>query len=48
MRKVEYPWTEEIENPPEWLDGVGPWDWLVICGGDDHGLQAVDLAAKET
>ncbi|MBM50756.1 MAG: hypothetical protein CMP27_13095 [Roseibacillus sp.] len=48
VRKVEYPWTEEIENPPEWLDGVGPWDWLVICGGDDHGLQAVDLAAKET
>lgn len=40
VRKVQYPWTEEIENPPEWLDGMGPWDWLVICGGDGDGLQA--------
>ena len=39
VRKVEYPWAEEIENPPEWLDGVGPWDWLVICGGVRHGFQ---------
>jgi surfactin synthase thioesterase subunit len=31
IRKVEYPWTEEIENPPGWLEGAQPWDWLVVC-----------------
>ena len=39
VRKVEYPWSEEIENPPGWLQGAGPWDWLVICGGVGHDLQ---------
>ena len=39
VRKLEYPWIEEIENPPGRLEGVGPWDWLVIGGGLCHDLQ---------
>ena len=31
IRRVEYPWSEEIENPPGWIQGVRPWDWLVVC-----------------
>lgn len=31
IRRVEYPWSEEIENPPRWLEGARPWDWLVVC-----------------
>ncbi len=31
VRRVEYPWTEEIEHAPGWLEGQGPWDWLVVC-----------------
>ncbi len=31
IRRVEYPWSEEIENPPGWLKGARPWDWLVVC-----------------
>ncbi|HAT19575.1 MAG TPA: hypothetical protein DCS85_05415 [Verrucomicrobiales bacterium] len=33
IRRVEYPWSEEIENPPRWLEGARPWDWLVVCEG---------------
>ena len=36
IRRVEYPWSEEIENPPHWLEGVRPWDWLVVCGGEER------------
>ena len=31
VRRVEYCWAEEIENPPGWLEGRRPWDWLVVC-----------------
>lgn len=31
IRKVEYRWSEEIENPPGWLKGAPPWDWMVLC-----------------
>lgn len=33
IRRVEYPWSEEIENSPRWLEGMRPWDWLVVCEG---------------
>ncbi|MCP4266123.1 MAG: class I SAM-dependent methyltransferase [Candidatus Brocadiaceae bacterium] len=28
--RVEYPWAEEIDNPPRWLKEPYPWDWLII------------------
>ena len=31
VRRVEYGWSQEIENPPSWLAGARPWDWLVVC-----------------
>lgn len=27
--KVEYRWTTEFENPPDWMKAPYPWDWLV-------------------
>lgn len=31
VEKVTYPWTTEFDNPPEWMDGPHPWDWLVVA-----------------
>lgn len=28
--KLEYPWSEELENPPAWLGPPLPWDWLFV------------------
>lgn len=31
MERVEYPWAEEIDNPPRRLGPPTPWDWLAEC-----------------
>ncbi len=31
MRRVEYAWKEEIDDPPAWLLKPQPWDWLVVA-----------------
>lgn len=31
VEKLTYPWTTEFDNPPAWMDGPHPWDWLVIA-----------------
>lgn len=31
IRRIEYPWVEEIHNPPSWLRDPYPWDWLVLA-----------------
>ena len=31
IRRIEYPWTEEITNAPKWLKAPYPRDWLVIA-----------------
>jgi SAM-dependent methyltransferase len=28
--KLEYPWTTEFSEPPEWMREPYPWDWLVV------------------
>ena len=28
IKKINYPWTTEFDNPPEWLAEPYPWDWL--------------------
>jgi len=28
--RIEYPWSEEIENAPRWLKEPYPWDWLIL------------------
>jgi SAM-dependent methyltransferase len=28
--KLEFAWSQEIENPPAWLGGPLPWDWLFV------------------
>ena len=30
VSKVEYPWSEEIDDSPRWLEGPYPWDWLIV------------------
>ena len=32
VRRLQYSWEEEIDNPPAWLGRAGPWDWLAVCG----------------
>lgn len=29
VKKIEYDWTTEFVNPPEWLQQPAPWDWMV-------------------
>ncbi len=29
--KVEYDWNTEFSDPPSWMDGPHPWDWLIEC-----------------
>ena len=31
IEKVEYNWDSELSEPPSWLQGPYPWDWLVEC-----------------
>lgn len=31
VRRIEYGWDEEIEEPPGWLGSPAPWDWLVVA-----------------
>ena len=30
MEKVEYGWNTEFENPPKWMKGPYPWDWMGV------------------
>ncbi|MET0263253.1 MAG: class I SAM-dependent methyltransferase [Rariglobus sp.] len=29
--KLTYPWTTEFDDPPTWMEGPLPWDWLVLA-----------------
>lgn len=29
--KLEYDWSTEFINPPQWLASPRPWDWLVVA-----------------
>ncbi len=29
--RIEYEWTTEFEEPPEWMKEPYPWDWLIEC-----------------
>lgn len=29
--KLEYDWSSEFSDPPEWIKAPYPWDWLVEC-----------------
>ena len=31
VRPVPYPWTEEIDEAPAWLEKRPPWDWLMVA-----------------
>ena len=31
VEKVEYEWTTEFADPPQWLGEPYPWDWLLVC-----------------
>jgi ubiquinone/menaquinone biosynthesis C-methylase UbiE len=31
IRKVEYGWDTEFEDPPKWMRRPYPWDWLILC-----------------
>jgi ubiquinone/menaquinone biosynthesis C-methylase UbiE len=31
LDKVEYDWNSEFSEPPSWMKGPYPWDWLVEC-----------------
>jgi len=31
MERVEFPWDQEIDNPPRRLGRPTPWDWLAEC-----------------
>jgi ubiquinone/menaquinone biosynthesis C-methylase UbiE len=31
IKKVEYEWDTEIEEPPKWLKDPYPWDWAVLA-----------------
>ncbi|MEW6602606.1 MAG: class I SAM-dependent methyltransferase [Nitrospirota bacterium] len=31
IKKIEYDWETEFNNPPDWLKGPYPWDWLVTA-----------------
>lgn len=31
IEKVTYPWKTEFAEPPPWMDGPLPWDWLVVA-----------------
>ncbi len=29
--KLEYSWDTEFDDPPSWMNGPYPWDWLVVA-----------------
>lgn len=31
IKKIEYDWKTEFNNPPEWLKSPYPWDWMVVA-----------------
>lgn len=31
LERIEYEWDSELADPPTWLKGPYPWDWLVEC-----------------
>lgn len=31
VEKLTYPWTTEFDDPPAWMEGPLPWDWLVLA-----------------
>lgn len=31
IEKLTYPWTTEFRDPPTWMEGPFPWDWLVLA-----------------
>ena len=31
VEKLTYPWSTEFSEPPEWMEGPLPWDWLVLA-----------------
>ena len=31
IKKIEYDWDTEFENPPRWMKKPYPWDWLVVA-----------------
>lgn len=28
LKKVQYPWSEELTNLPKWTSKIPPWDWM--------------------
>ena len=48
IRKVEYKWSEEIVNPPEWLNAAPPWDWMVLCEKSTAKLSGGETKFKES
>lgn len=31
VEKINYTWKTEFNNPPKWLKGPYPWDWLCVA-----------------
>ena len=31
IKKVEYSWKTEFNDPPKWLKGPYPWDWMLVA-----------------
>ena len=31
IERLEYDWNTEFREPPKWMKGPYPWDWLVEC-----------------
>ncbi len=31
IKKIEYSWEEEADNPPKWLGNPYPWDWMIVA-----------------
>jgi SAM-dependent methyltransferase len=35
--KLEFPWSEELEDPPAWLGPPLPWEWLFVLEKQANG-----------
>ena len=31
LEQLNYDWNSEFAEPPHWMQGPYPWDWLVVC-----------------
>ncbi len=31
IEKIQYPWTTEFADPPDWMTDPYPWDWMVLA-----------------